>query len=73
MNVRVDGDVAGLIEAVADDVARAEVRLGHRGRVLVRPSGTEPFVRIMVEADTHDEAEDLARSLAAALMHHATT
>ncbi len=46
-------------EAIAD----AERRLGGRGRVLVRPSGTEPVVRVMVEAEDLDEAQTLAGQL----------
>jgi phosphoglucosamine mutase len=53
----------------ADDVWRAvresEAALGERGRVLVRPSGTEPLVRVMVEAATDEEANTHARSIAA--------
>jgi phosphoglucosamine mutase len=55
--------------ATADDVleavASAEAALAGGGRVLLRPSGTEPLVRVMVEAPTQDEAERVARSLAA--------
>ena len=36
-----------------------------RGRVLVRPSGTEPLVRVMVEAPTDEEAEDVCARLVA--------
>jgi phosphoglucosamine mutase len=45
-------------------VAAEEARLGARGRVLVRPSGTEALVRIMVEAETEAEARDTAERLA---------
>ncbi len=51
-------------EALLDAVAAAEVRLGRTGRVLLRPSGTEPLVRVMVEAATQDEADDVAAGLA---------
>jgi phosphoglucosamine mutase len=56
-NVRV-GDRAGLESAdpVWRVVREAEGRLGERGRVLVRASGTEPLIRVMVEAPTEDEA-----------------
>ncbi len=47
-------------EAIAD----AERTLGSRGRVLVRPSGTEPVVRVMVEAEDLTEAQALATHLA---------
>jgi phosphoglucosamine mutase len=42
----------------------AQVQLGDRGRVLLRPSGTEPLIRVMVEAATQDQAQDIATSLA---------
>ncbi|HEX6128045.1 MAG TPA: phosphoglucosamine mutase [Candidatus Limnocylindria bacterium] len=44
-------------------VDRAEARLGSRGRILVRPSGTEPKLRIMVEGDQPDEINEIARQL----------
>jgi phosphoglucosamine mutase len=46
-------------------VARAETELGATGRVLLRPSGTEPLVRVMVEAATEDHARAVAQRLAA--------
>jgi phosphoglucosamine mutase len=46
-------------------VARAEAELGETGRVLLRPSGTEPLVRVMVEAATEDQARTVAERLAA--------
>lgn len=51
--------------AVADAVGAAERTLGNRGRVLVRPSGTENMVRVMVEAETTAEAEHTAAAIAA--------
>ena len=48
-------------------VARAEAAVKGRGRVLIRTSGTEPLLRIMVEADEAQFASDLAHEVAAAL------
>ncbi|WP_029290572.1 phosphoglucosamine mutase [Cellulomonas sp. HZM] len=50
--------------ALAEAVRAAEGRLGSTGRVLLRPSGTEPLVRVMVEAATQDEADGVAHALA---------
>jgi phosphoglucosamine mutase len=55
-----DGDFRAELEAV-------EQQLGADGRVLVRPSGTEPIVRVMVEAPTPEQAETAATRLAAAV------
>ena len=49
---------------LAGAVRRVEEALGDRGRVLVRASGTEPVVRIMVEAETEDQAQQHAEALA---------
>jgi phosphoglucosamine mutase len=48
---------------VEDAIAEVEVELGENGRVLVRASGTEPLVRVMVEAMDHDIAADVADRL----------
>jgi phosphoglucosamine mutase len=45
-------------------VAEAEHELGDGGRVLLRPSGTEPLVRVMVEAGTAEQAQAVADRLA---------
>jgi len=49
---------------LADAVKRAEESLGDTGRVLLRPSGTEPLVRVMVEAATQADADRVAAELA---------
>jgi len=54
-------------DAVADAVAAVEADLGSDGRVLVRPSGTEPVVRVMVEATSEDAARAAAERIADAV------
>ena len=56
-NVRVAERDPAIADHLAADIAVVEKRLGPRGRVLVRPSGTEPLVRVMAEAPTAAEAE----------------
>jgi len=64
-------NVPGVDKARCDDaellaaVAAEEADLGDSGRVLLRPSGTEPLVRVMVEAPTADVATGVAERLAA--------
>jgi phosphoglucosamine mutase len=65
VNVRVTDKAAVAAAAdVQDAVAKAEIELGDRGRVLLRPSGTEQLVRVMVEAPTRELAERIGQQLA---------
>src|SRR5262249_23524266 len=49
---------------LADAVLREQEKLGDSGRILLRPSGTEPLVRVMVEASSSEEAGAVAERLA---------
>ncbi|GAB2684767.1 phosphoglucosamine mutase [Thalassiella azotivora] len=60
----VDKARASTDEGVTRAVQDAQARLGDTGRVLLRPSGTEPLVRVMVEAADAEEARAVADSLA---------
>ena len=60
----VDRTRAGLDDGVLAAVAEAEGELGRLGRVLLRPSGTEPVVRVMVEAGEQHVADRIANRLA---------
>jgi phosphoglucosamine mutase len=66
INVPVRDRAAGSGAAsVRSAVAEAEAELGETGRVLLRPSGTEPLVRVMVEAATEEHARGVAERIAA--------
>jgi len=65
INVRgVDHHALASDTVIADAVRVSEDRLGETGRVLLRKSGTEPMVRVMVEAEDQVTAEEIASSLA---------
>jgi phosphoglucosamine mutase len=65
VNVRVaDRDALEGAADVWEAVDEESVRLDGRGRVLVRPSGTEPVVRVMVEAPQEDECQEIVDRLA---------
>jgi phosphoglucosamine mutase len=64
VNVRVrDRDALEHADAVRAAVERESAALAGRGRVLLRPSGTEPLVRVMVEAPTAEEASEVSARL----------
>lgn len=65
VNIRVkDKQAVTGNEKVAKTIAEVETALGTNGRVLVRPSGTEPLVRVMVEAPTEEECESYVNRIA---------
>ncbi len=66
INIQVRDKAAALEDdVIAAAIRKSEEELGSSGRILVRPSGTEPLVRVMVEAATHEEAHRVASSIAA--------
>jgi phosphoglucosamine mutase len=66
INVRVrDKEALGRSECISRAICEWEEKLAGEGRVLLRPSGTEPVVRVMVEALDPERAEEAANSLAA--------
>lgn len=67
-NVRVAHRDPDIATHIAGEIAAVEEELGDRGRVLVRPSGTEPLVRVMVEATDPAVAEAAADRLIAAVL-----
>jgi len=58
-----DREALGRAPEVEDAIRSAALQLAGRGRVLVRPSGTEPLVRVMVEAPSEQEAADVCERL----------
>lgn len=68
INVHVaDKHAVAELPQVKEAVAAAEAALGENGRVLLRPSGTEPVVRVMVEASTQEAADEHARAIASVI------
>ncbi|MBI1876070.1 MAG: phosphoglucosamine mutase [Acidobacteria bacterium] len=71
LNVRVREKVAlNQVPAVADAIARVESRLAHQGRLLVRYSGTEPLLRIMLEGSDEREIRCWAEEIATEVRQH---
>ena len=52
---------------IQEAVARAEGRLGSSGRIVLRPSGTEPVIRVMVEGSDDKLVREIAKELAASV------
>ncbi len=67
-NLKADG-VKHIAEStsVLEAIASGQRELGDRGRVLVRPSGTEPVIRVMVESDSHEKADRIAGHICQAI------
>lgn len=70
VNVPVAERRPDVAELLADEIAAAGEPLGSTGRILVRPSGTEPLVRVMVEAPTAELAQATADALADTVRRH---
>ncbi len=66
-NVEVAHRDPHIASTIGDEIAREEATLGGDGRVLIRPSGTEPLVRVMVEATDAAVADAVAARLVAAV------
>ena len=65
INVRADRSLATAAPVLAEVRSRHVPSWAIRGRVLLRPSGTEPLVRVMVEAATSEQAHSCAERIAA--------
>jgi phosphoglucosamine mutase len=68
INVRTENRVHDPVADIASQIAASEKELGDEGRILVRASGTEPLVRVMVEAANESLAHSTAETLALALI-----
>ena len=71
INVRIEQSVSLEDAVIVDAVAAAERELAERGRVLLRPSGTEPLIRVMVEGQSKMQVQAVAETLADVVRRHA--
>jgi len=67
VNVKLKGKVDLSAKPIKEAIAKAEADLAGRGRVLLRPSGTEPVVRVMVEGEDRAHVQELAEMIAKAV------
>jgi phosphoglucosamine mutase len=71
LNVRVREKVElGTVPAVADAIARVEARVAGQGRLLIRYSGTEPLLRVMLEGQQQDEIRGWAQEIVDVVKEH---
>ena len=54
-------DKAMEVPAIREIIEKMEAEMAGNGRILVRPSGTEPLLRVMAEAPTHEEVDYYCR------------
>lgn len=71
INVRIEQPLSVEDPVIREAVRAAEAQLAGRGRVLLRPSGTEPLIRVMVEGESADQVREVAERLAEAVRAHA--
>jgi phosphoglucosamine mutase len=67
INVRADAEAKARLktdEVILSLVAECESEMGGRGRILIRPSGTEPLIRVMTEGESPELAESICKKLA---------
>ena len=74
INVPVSGDVSGLDNSavINETLTSVQAQLGNEGRVILRPSGTEPLVRVTLEGTDEDQVKQLAEVLAEAVSKELT-
>ena len=68
VNIRVENsmkDKAMEVPAIREIIEKMEAEMAENGRILVRPSGTEPLLRVMAEAPTHEEVDYYVDTIAA--------
>ena len=72
-NLRVEDKMAMMTNvSILDEIVSIEKQMAGKGRVLVRPSGTEPLVRVMVEAETETLCEEYVNRLLSVIKREMT-